>query len=211
MKQVVVHRLRRSSLFKELRRFAPAITIDEVNWPETFPACPVARARIGYHGEHLLLVFDVDEQQFRANEHADNGRVWEDSCVEFFIQPEADGGYYNLECNAIGTLLLAHGNDRREREQAPPEVLDSIMRQATLEVRRLGNSAWYHWSLSLAIPFSAFFRHRFAPGPDRTMRGNFYKCGDRLPVPHFLSWNPVDAASPDFHRPECFGLLSFQP
>ena len=41
-------------------------------------------------------------------------------------------------------------------------------------------------------------------------KGNFYKCGDMLSKPHFLSWNPIDTPSPDFHVPASFGLLTFE-
>ena len=40
-------------------------------------------------------------------------------------------------------------------------------------------------------------------------RGNFYKCGDGLPVPHFVSWAPIDTPNPDFHRPEFFDTICF--
>ena len=43
----------------------------------------------------------------------------------------------------------------------------------------------------------------------RTMRANFYKCGDLLPRPHFLSWNAISLPRPDFHCPEFFGTLRF--
>jgi hypothetical protein len=39
---------------------------------------------------------------------------------------------------------------------------------------------------------------------------NFYKCGDDTSKRHYLSWNPVKTAKPDFHRPEYFGILNFQ-
>ncbi|MCK4879544.1 MAG: hypothetical protein KAS82_02750 [Bacteroidales bacterium] len=38
---------------------------------------------------------------------------------------------------------------------------------------------------------------------------NFYKCGDKLKQPHFLSWKPVLCSTPDFHTPRYFGQLSF--
>jgi hypothetical protein len=38
---------------------------------------------------------------------------------------------------------------------------------------------------------------------------NFYKCGDKLKQPHFLSWKQVVLPSPDFHQPRFFGQLSF--
>ena len=42
------------------------------------------------------------------------------------------------------------------------------------------------------------------------MRGNFYKCGNQLPKPHFLSWNPIPTDNVQFHCPEFFGELDFE-
>lgn len=39
---------------------------------------------------------------------------------------------------------------------------------------------------------------------------NFYKCGDKLQTPHFLSWNPINLEKPNFHCPEFFGTLNFE-
>jgi hypothetical protein len=44
--------------------------------------------------------------------------------------------------------------------------------------------------------------------PEKIM-GNFYKCADETISPHYLSWNPIDAPAPDFHRPEFFGEIHF--
>lgn len=41
--------------------------------------------------------------------------------------------------------------------------------------------------------------------PGLTMRGNFYKCGDRTEKAHYGMWRAYDRAvvpKPDFHRPE---------
>ena len=43
----------------------------------------------------------------------------------------------------------------------------------------------------------------------KTFRANFYKCGDMLSVPHYVTWNPVGTPKPDYHRPEYFGELKF--
>ena len=45
---------------------------------------------------------------------------------------------------------------------------------------------------------------------DREIKANFYKCGDELQTPHFLSWNPIKIENPDFHRPDFFGTLEFE-
>ena len=39
--------------------------------------------------------------------------------------------------------------------------------------------------------------------------GNFYKCGDLTPHPHYLAWSPVTEGK-TFHRPEDFGELVFE-
>ena len=48
-------------------------------------------------------------------------------------------------------------------------------------------------------------KESFAPGD--IVRANFYKCGDRTAVEHYIVWNEITAANPDYHRPECFGSL----
>ena len=65
------------------------------------------------------------------------------------------------------------------------------------------------WELSLVIPVSSFFRYHIVDLSGLQMRANFYKCGDKTSRPHFLSWNPIDVPSPDFHRPDFFGQLAF--
>ena len=64
------------------------------------------------------------------------------------------------------------------------------------------------WSLELELPFALFCE---GPGVPERLQCNFYKCGDKTDTPHFLSWNPVEVASPDFHRPEFFGELILKP
>ena len=62
-----------------------------------------------------------------------------------------------------------------------------------------------HWEVALVIPVSTFFMHDVARLDGRVMRANFYKCGDKLPVPHFVSWAPIVTDRPNFHCPEFFG------
>ena len=66
------------------------------------------------------------------------------------------------------------------------------------------------WEAALAIPYSAFFLHDINSLDGRSIRANFYKCGDLLQKPHFLSWNPIPVEKPDFHRPDHFGLVNIE-
>jgi len=66
------------------------------------------------------------------------------------------------------------------------------------------------WELDIILPLKALVHHELSDIAGVKARANFYKCGDKLKNPHFLSWNPVRISKPDFHRPEFFGSLEFE-
>ncbi len=47
----------------------------------------------------------------------------------------------------------------------------------------------------------------YALAPGTVIRANCYKCGDLTEKEHYLSWNPVDHPTPDFHRSCDFGAM----
>ena len=65
------------------------------------------------------------------------------------------------------------------------------------------------WSLDLAIPARALFRHELDSWSGLRARMNLYKCGDNLSHPHYLSWRPVRTPYPNFHTPEFFEEVEF--
>jgi hypothetical protein len=184
--------------------------VDRVNW-EAYPYQPHVSFRIAYTNDAILLHYKVTEDSVRARYGEDNGSVWTDSCVEFFSIPAADGIYYNLECNCIGTVLLAAGPERSDREAAPLEITGQVKRWASLGretfEEKIGECTW---EVALLIPYKVFFKHAITGLDGMSIRANFYKCGDELQKPHFLSWNPIKIEKPDFHRPDFFGLLEFE-
>nr|WP_294595547.1 carbohydrate-binding family 9-like protein [uncultured Bacteroides sp.] len=184
--------------------------IDVVNW-EAYPYKPEVSFRMAHTGKEILLHYKVKEASVRAVAATDNGRVWEDACVEFFVSPDGDNSYYNFECNCIGKLLIQGGVLNERRPTATPEVLSMVKRWSSLGNEpfdeRVGECSW---ELTMVIPVSAFFNHSLKSLDGKTMRGNFYKCGDKLQTPHFLSWNPIRLERPMFHCPTYFGTLSFE-
>lgn len=181
-----------------------------VNWPE-YPYQPEVKFRVAHTGKEILLHYQVVEASVRAVATHDDGKVWEDACVEFFLSPEGNDFYYNFECNCAGKLLLHGGPAGGERPGASEEILKSVKRWASLGTEpfeeRIGECAW---EVALVIPASAIFRHEITDLNGQTMRGNFYKCGDLLQTPHFLSWSPIELPQPKFHCPEFFGELKFE-
>ena len=184
--------------------------VSKVNWNE-YPYCPKVEFRVAHTEDAILLHFKVTEASVRARYGEDNGSVWTDSCVEFFSIPAGDGIYYNIECNCIGTVLVGVGPQRNNREHAPADVTVQIQRWSSL-----GRTPFEErveevtWEAALVVPYTVFFKHQITSLDGKEIKANFYKCGDELQTPHFLSWNPIEIEQPDFHRPDFFGTLEME-
>ena len=179
------------------------------NWPAAFPYTPKVEVRVAHTGNAIILNYRVEEASVKA-EASDNGNVWEDSCCEFFSVPAGDGVYYNIECNCAGQMLIGSGAGRKNRERAPKNVLDTVRRWSSLGRAPFAEKeAPAQWQMVLVIPVSAFFKHRLTDISGTTIKANFYKCGDKLTKPHYLSWNPIDLPRPNFLCPEFFGEVEF--
>ena len=178
--------------------------VDTVNWPAEWPYAPLCAGRIARTEDSLVVDFRVSGLDLRAQNTADNGSQWEDSCVEVFIEDPDGSVYYNFEINPLGKVLAAEGPDRHNRTVRPEEEMSGILRIADYS-EALDLEGVHTWRVAVVIPF-----HLIGVDPDNLpekLRANFYKCGDKTAHPHFLSWSPVGTASPDFHRPEYFGQL----
>ncbi len=179
--------------------------VDCVNWPEAFPYAPLCGGRIARTQDALVVDFRVSGLDLRARNTEDNGRQWEDSCVEVFIQDPEDGNYYNFEINALGKVLACTGPDRHNRTPRPVEEMEDILRFSQVEGGPIEEEGIHTWRVGVVIPFYLIgIDPENLPG---SIRANFYKCGDKTAHPHFLSWSPVETPKPDFHRPEFFGEL----
>ena len=187
------------------------LPIDQINWENPYQNTPRVQCKIAYNEQALFLKFQVEENTFRGQEVNDNGSIWEDSCVEFFIQPlPSSAFYYNFEFNAIGALLIGYGTGRNDRILADSVIINSVRREIHLSVSRGGGKRdSFCWELITEIPFTALFKTDFAPQDGTVIKANIYKCGNKLPSPHFLSWQPIHTEHPDFHRSEFFGSLIF--
>jgi hypothetical protein len=188
----------------------PAVlALDTVNWvaPKSIPQVIL---HAGYDARNLFLHFKVKEESVIALSAANHGTVWLDSCVEMFCAPAGDGQYYNLEMNCIGKALMACGSSRGTSRRLPLETLALVKIKSSLgETTFSERSGGVAWSLTASVPLAAFARHPLGDPRGQTWRANFYKCGEDLKDPHYLSWNLIDYVEPDFHRPEHFGEIRF--
>lgn len=184
----------------------PKQVMAEVPWP-AYPYKPAVEFVIAYQESHLFLKYFVTEKAIRAVASQVNGKVWEDSCVECFISFD-DAAYYNLEFNCMGTALVGYGPSKNERNSLPAPIVEQITTHAVIARQPAKRSV--QWELTTCIPVTSFIHHQPLTLSGRQCRANFYKCGDLLPDPHFITWSAIDTPTPNFHVPASFGSLHFE-
>lgn len=181
------------------------------NWKNDYPYFPEVEVSLWHDGSNLYLHFDVVEDYILANISQDGGEVWTDSCVEFFFNFGEDG-YYNIESNCIGKIVLTHRLGKEDGvETMPYDLFHYIKRYASLGKTNFGlKQVTEPWHLTLTIPAKSFFKHNIYNLSGVKGKCNIYKCGDNLPNPHFISLSPITTPTPDFHRPEFFEEFCFE-
>jgi len=173
---------------------------------------PAVEARLCWSSRFLYVRFEVAEKRVRVTYTNFQDPVYEDSCVEFFVDafPGTQLGYMNFETNAAGTLLAAFGPDRFQR--TPFSADDMAGFEAVPSIRRPidGEYGEGPWTLAYRIPLTLFSKtYGRESRSGHRARANFYKCGDATETPHFGAWRRVETPAPDFHRPEFFGEIVF--
>lgn len=188
---------------------APITTtaLETVPWL-AYPYKPSVHFKMGHTKDSLVLQFLVAEKHIQAAYRDTNDPVYRDSCVEFFIAFD-NHNYYNLEFNCIGTALVGYGSaNKRERITLPAQTVEQIKTYTVINPDQEKHKL-ISWRLLLNIPLTVFVASGIGDLSGMLCTGNFYKCGDDLPEPHFLTWNHIDYPVPNFHVPECFGKLFF--
>ncbi|RZK44344.1 MAG: GNAT family N-acetyltransferase [Hymenobacter sp.] len=173
----------------------PKNLIDNVPWA-TFPYQPDCAFVIAHNGSCLFLKFFVAEEAVLARFTKPNDLVYHDSCVEFFIAFDNAAEYYNLEFNCIGTCYVGYGTRKSGREEAPVWIVEKIKTNSFL----YSDNGEIKWELTVVIPDEVFYRNNQHNLLSQPCKANFYKCGDDLPKPHYLSWCKIESENPDFQQ-----------
>jgi len=183
--------------------------IDTINWAE-FSYKPKLSFRIGHTGKEIWLKYYATEKNILAKETRTNGEVYKDSTVEFFISLD-DKNYYNFEFNCIGTIHLAYGPGRGNRQFVDPGIIKNIEIESSLGSEpfeeKKGN---FEWEMMIRIPIESFSFDKIKSLDGLKATANFYKCGDETSEPHYVTWNPIGTENPDYHCPQYFGKVLFE-
>ena len=155
------------------------------------PADPQTIVRVVYDRDNIYFAFECLEpyiDDIVANTPNRDGQVWVDDCVDFFIDPEADGkAYYQLAVNPRGVLMdIRWGTEDKDFN--------------AIGYRAGSGRADDRWIVELAFRWDDFI---LSPAVGSTWRMNF--CRNRLPGNGGLStwsWTPHS-----FHNRERRGFF----
>lgn len=201
------------TIFDKIKLLSEAglhLAIDKVNWPNEFPKSLPVTVHVAHDDEKIYLYYQIEGEELRVINTHDFMSVWEDSCVEFFVQRKGEKLYRNFEINAHGVLLASKRESKDSAEQLSIELMSSIERFTTINHVYRGRVQVSDWTLYAEIPKEAIGFSANEELSQQTIGANFYKCGDETKEPHFISWNPIDTPQPNFHVPQFFGELIFE-
>ena len=174
--------------------------IDTLNWVEQYPVAPRTTFTIAHTNEMLYVRYEVKGEVPLATKTNDLELVNEDACVEIFIGDADNTHYWTFEFNPAGVCNASHRKERKvDVVRLNAEQLASIQRYGQ-------QLCAAHWTLLVGIPLALIDLDLTR---ERARRANLYKCGDKTPMKHYASWNPIEAEAPAFHLPEFFGEIQF--
>lgn len=179
----------------------PALEVSNILW---LPDAGVRMTQqVCYDKQALYVRQQAEEPHIRAEHTSELAQVCEDSCMEFFFCPDPDSSrYFNFEWNPNGCLYLGLcSGDGFSVRLHPKKILELFDVHITSTAKG--------WEIRYRIPlcFIRLFFPEFCLVPGFRFRANCYKCGDKTVQPHYLSWNPCTAETPNFHRPADFGTM----
>ena len=177
--------------------------IDRFPWESVDPK-PHVQFKIAHNKKAVSIQYDIWESELLARYSNHNDPVHKDSCVEFFIAFEGEQNYYNFEFNFLGICHAAWGSDRHNRQLFSSETIELIQIRTHINRAIKEGLPPRNWQLSLMFALAVFSFTKMETLKGRKATANFYKCGDDLSTPHFITWIPIQVEIPDFHLKSFF-------
>jgi len=185
----------------------PTVKIESFHWENSRPFRPASFAQFcGIRGHGLSAKLWSFEENPRCVNTQRDDPVYEDSCLELFLQPvQGNPSYINFEMNCKGAYLSQFGKERGGRIFL--KDLSSIEPRITcFKTSNNNNTAW---GVEILIPdtlISEVYGVSYTTAPCE-IKGNFYKCGDKTQIPHYAAFFPAGSVELGFHNPACFGKI----
>ncbi len=189
--------------FLKVRDTLPKAAVDKYPWNCGFQPCTYAQ--MAWNEDGLFIYMRAYETDPRMTEEADNGDIYMDSCLEFFVNPCPDAVFFcNFEVNPKGFMYLASGPENLDdRTLEDRSAFDNFDLTASVQAE--------YWDVCYRVPTAYFrkFNPNFSLDAEKILQANFYKCGDGTPIPHYGCWSPITSGeeTPNFYHVCDFGEI----
>ena len=170
--------------------------------------------RVLWSPETLYLRFICRYRDlFVFSDSGPNGRrdqLWDRDVAEAFLQPpelqakslsKASGRFY-ASYNEFEIAPNGMWIDIDISPSGPADLNSGLSRSVHVDiVKKI-------WAAELAIPVNAVTAN-FDPGSP--WRANFFRVEGKVEPRSYMAWQPTHTPEPNFHIPEAFGVLKFEP
>jgi alpha-galactosidase len=129
-------------------------------------------------------------------------RLWERDVCEIFIAPERNEPerYFEFEAAPTGEWIDLEIRWKPEGRETDWHYHSGMTAAAAVEDERI--------VIAMRVPWEAFRRR---PQAGELWRVNLFRCVGRGAERGYLAWQPTRTAEPNFHVPQAFGGLRFDP
>ena len=163
-------------------------------------------ARFLYGKGILYALFELESTDLNVNSalniQEERKDLYEEDCVELMIAPRPDqpGHFYEMELGPLGHFYDLE-IDRAGKPKERPDWSSGVRVVATQD--RAGRRA------TIEVAFTApELAALIAPGA--AVPAGIFRMEGKKPR-RYLAWRPARTAQPNFHVPESFGLMQFDP
>jgi alpha-galactosidase len=153
--------------------------------------------------DHIYLRFCCRYRSIHVFSDSDpSGRgaeLWDRDVAEVFLQPDRFGEKYYREFEVSPNGLWL---DLDITPQGLRQIASGMSSRVSVdESARI-------WSAEVVIPIGAVTS---AFNPEQSWRVNFFRCEGLDPERFYSAWQPTQTEMPNFHVPQKFGQLRFEP
>lgn len=186
----------------------PFFKLENYNWEEKVPYRPEAFAKVCIFNDSIVAILKCYEKNPKTVIKERDGRIWCDSCLEFFVRPlSTRSEYINTEVNSEGYFLSQFGASRENRV-----FLKELTDEApTVNSFRGADEKGDFWGVRITLTkelLASVYKTDPSEFKFDEIYANFFKCGDECEIPHYVSMFPVTTLPPGFHNPDCFKKLT---
>lgn len=185
----------------------PFCELKAYHWESSPPYRPKTFAKVCVFGGNLRAILKCFENNPKADVCERDGRIWCDSCLEFFVRPlSCKDEYINIEVNSKGFFLSQFGASRENRRFI--KELTSI--SPLVDSFKGSENGREYWGVDITVSkelIASLYGVTIKDISFKEIYANFYKCGDECETPHYMAMFPVTTLPPGFHNPQCFKKL----